>query len=219
MKSDALIEQVLNSPELPFAAERLNAILEAERPLRERFCDEVTEDGKVEFINGRVVVQSPAMLRHIEAVGRLSMLLRPYVKVRKMGIVTQEKALVCLKRNDYEPGIAFFGKAKAGQLGPTQLKFPAPDWVCEFLSDSTESTDRGTKFDDYGLHGVGEYWIVDLEKQAIEKYLLQAQTYQLAQLAQSGTIESRVIEGFKIPVKAVFDDDIANEALRAILAV
>jgi hypothetical protein len=64
MKSDALIEQVLDSPELPFALDRLQAVLEAERPLRERFYEEITPEGKFEFIKGKVVVQPPAALKH-----------------------------------------------------------------------------------------------------------------------------------------------------------
>lgn len=40
MKADAIVEQMLDSPELPFVMRRLQSVLDAERPLRERFYDE-----------------------------------------------------------------------------------------------------------------------------------------------------------------------------------
>src|SRR3954453_10643704 len=145
MKSDALIDEVIESPELPFVIHRLQAVLEAEHPLREKFYDEITEDGKAEFINGKVVVQSPAKLKDIEVSGRLVTLLSTYTSVRKLGLTTSEKALICLTRNDYEPDLCFFGPEKARQLTANQLKFLAPDSVCEILSQSTEKMDRQIK--------------------------------------------------------------------------
>ncbi|MDZ4672699.1 MAG: Uma2 family endonuclease [Phototrophicales bacterium] len=49
----------------------------------------------------------------------------------------------------------------------------APDFVVEILSPKTSAKDRGTKFDLYEQHGVGEYWIVDPEEQFIEVYIRQ----------------------------------------------
>jgi Uma2 family endonuclease len=218
MKSDALIEEMVDSPELPFVIHRLQAVLKAERPLRERFYDEITEDGKIEFINGKVVVQSPARLQEIEAGGGLLILLKTFVTTRKLGLVTNEKALVCLTRNDYEPDICFFGREKAAQLTPTQLKFPAPDWVCEVLSETTEKIDRTIKYQDYALHGIGEYWLVDCENQQVEIHRLEGTSYQLAATVRKGLLESRVICGFRVPIEAVFNPEATNTALRDILS-
>jgi Uma2 family endonuclease len=40
--------------------------------------------------------------------------------------------------------------------------------VVEILSPSTAGRDRGKKLDLYRRHGVGEYWIVDRERRAVE---------------------------------------------------
>jgi len=45
------------------------------------------------------------------------------------------------------------------------------------LSPSTEKRDRGIKFRDYELHGVGEYWIVDTVAESVKLYLLAGETY------------------------------------------
>ena len=41
------------------------------------------------------------------------------------------------------------------------MKYPAPDFIAEILSPSTDERDRGIKFEDYAAHGVGEYWLLD----------------------------------------------------------
>jgi Uma2 family endonuclease len=52
------------------------------------------------------------------------------------------------------------------------MLFPAPDFVVEILSKGTARKDKGIKKEDYALHGVKEYWIIDPIKQTIEQYLL-----------------------------------------------
>ena len=128
-----------------------------------------------------------------------------------------EKLLIALTRNDYEPDICFFTQEKAAAFAPDQMKFPAPDLVVEVLSDSTEAIDRGAKFEDYALHGVAEYWLVDPEQESVEQYLLGDEAYELAVKVKSGTIQSTVVSGFEIPVQAIFDAAEQFTALQALL--
>jgi len=44
----------------------------------------------------------------------------------------------------------------------------APDWVCEVLSKSTESVDRGEKLPLYAQHEVRHVWLVDPIGQTLE---------------------------------------------------
>ena len=97
-------------------------------------------------------------------------LLRHFVVVNDLGEVFTEKALVCLTRNDYEPDVSFFGAEKAQEIDRDTMQFPAPDLVVEVLSESTAYRDRGVKWDDYALHQIQEYWIIDCDEQAIEQY-------------------------------------------------
>ena len=141
-----------------------------------------------------------------------------YVSKHNLGYVGYEKVLVTLTRNDYEPDIVYFGPEKARTLEPEQTKFPAPDIVVEVLSPSTESIDRGVKFLDYAAHGITEYWIIDPQTEIFEQYVLQGETYQLRRKTDSGIIRSVVLEGFAIPVRAIFDQSEKIAALRAILS-
>jgi hypothetical protein len=51
---------LLHSPQLPVLVDRLAEQLAQERITRDRFCDEMTPDQKTEFIDGEVIVHSPA---------------------------------------------------------------------------------------------------------------------------------------------------------------
>ena len=114
----------------------------------------------------------------------------------------------------------YYGPDKAAAITPDQMKFPAPDFVVEVLSESTEKRDRTVKFTDYADHGVDEYWIVDPDERTIEQYWIGADgAYSLhAKLDVSHQIKSRRIEGFEMPVMAAFEDAANLAALRAMLA-
>jgi Uma2 family endonuclease len=215
--TDEIVRQLMQSPRLPQLTRQFQAILRAEQEQRQRFYDEMSDAQKTEFINGEIIVHTPVKLRHSNASDNLFALMRAYVQKHALGLVGHEKLLVTLTRNDYEPDICFFGQAKAQTFTPDQVRFPAPDLVVEILSESTEAVDRGIKFEDYALHGVAEYWIVDPNQASVEQYLLQDERYGLAVKVKTGTIQSVVIEGFDIPVRAVFDAAEQLSALQAIL--
>jgi Uma2 family endonuclease len=213
-----LIEQLLHSPRLSLYYQQIQAVLEEERARRQRFYDTITEQDKAEFINGEVVVQSPAKFEHTSAAKYLFRLLDAYVDRYNLGFVGYEKMLITLTRNDYEPDICFFSTEQAAQFTPQQMQFPAPDLVVEALSPSTEAKDRGLKFEDYAAHGVREYWLVAPALQTVEQYILQDDTYQLVTKARSGTIASVVVVGFDIPIRAIFDKATNLQALQQIVA-
>ena len=53
---DTLVEAFLESPLLPRQLQRLNHAMDEEHARRQRFYEEMTEDGKWEFINGEPAV-------------------------------------------------------------------------------------------------------------------------------------------------------------------
>ena len=95
--------------------------------------------------------------------------------------------------------------------------FTPMDFVVEVLSDGTEHRDRGIKFNDYAAHGVAEYWIIDPQDETIEQYFLEGEVYKLHLKLSEGLIRSKVVEGFAIEVKAVFEEELNLAELRRIL--
>lgn len=214
---DKAAEQLVLSPRLPFYVKRFHSLLKEETEKRQRFYEEMSEEHKVEFICGELVVHSPVKKKHNQASARLFHLLDLYVVSNNLGFVGHERILITLTRNDYEPDVCYFGPTKSQGFTPDQSKFPAPDFIAEILSDSTEEIDRGIKFDDYAAHGVGEYWIIDSEQESIEQYGLSGDHYDLVVKALRGPIESIAVRGFQIPVRSVFERTEHLEAMRRIV--
>jgi Uma2 family endonuclease len=217
VKADAKTLMLLSN--FPEMLAELNEAWAAEQQRRRVFREELTPEMKAEFIEGQVHMHSPAMAQHIMATKNLAILLNTWVMEHRLGLITIEKALVCLARNDFEPDIAFFGPEKAAKIKPTDMQFPAPDFVIEVLSPSTEHVDRGIKFHDYAKHGVREYWLVDSRREFVERYALDEslESYQLQAKHESGDITSSVIEGFSIPIAAIFDEAAQHQALKGML--
>lgn len=175
---------------------------------------------KTEFINGEIVVYSPALHCHNSAVTLLGTFLSTYVDVHELGVALAGKTLGELTRNSYEPDIVLFGTNKVDKLEPDQFYYPAPDLIVEVLSKSTQQNDRGIKSEDYAAHGVGEYWLVDPVRETIETFSIDADTseYAATGLFRVGqSVSSQAIVGFTIPVKAVFDPGTNLTTLRLLL--
>lgn len=217
-----LIEKILNQPDAVKVAQALQAALAEEAKRRHDYREWLDKDKKAEFINGAVVLHSPAKKLHIIVSQHLTTLASVYVRRKKAGLVLSEKALIGLSRNDYEPDMVFFSKEKAAAFPDEHMIFPAPDLVVEILSKSTAKIDRGLKKADYAAHGIREYWIIDPQKRQIEQYLLAEQGDQTYMppvvLSIAENIHARVMEGFSIPVLALFDEDANMEALQGIMA-
>lgn len=216
---ETVLEPLLHSPRLARYRKEIDRAWHDEQERRRRFFDEIEPHQKAEFINGEVIMHSPSRARHSWAVGRLQKLLGTWCDLHDLGMVMHEKTLICLTRNDYEPDLLFFGKKKAAKITADQMKFPAPDFIIEVLSSSTEKNDRGIKFQDYADHGVGEYWIVDPVAQKVEQYWLGAGgQYQLqAKLGVKHQITARTVAKFTIQVAAIFDGRANLAALRDML--
>jgi Uma2 family endonuclease len=140
-----------------------------------------------------------------------------FTQEHKLGSIYVEKALITLKRNDYEPDICFFKKEKAENFIDETLLFPAPDLVVEILSKSTHKNDRGIKFEDYAYNGIPEYWIIDPEHETAEQYILFQEKYELFSKTDNGVIVCKQIENLKLPAKAIFNAAANQEFLKTIL--
>lgn len=215
MKSD-VFDALMDSPVLPEILEQAQRAFVKEQKLRQKFYNDITPEHKWEFIQGEVIMHSPALHRHLSATKRLFSLFDAHIRVNNLGIVQIEKALCVFPRNDYEPDIAFFGTAKTALTDADTLKFPIPDLVVEVLSPSTETRDRGIKFLDYALHGVGEYWIIDPVAETVELHRLSGDIYPPVPPQSDGPLSSEVIAGFEVPVRALFDEEENTRILRDI---
>lgn len=203
---ESVLENIVRSPKLRIYSKEIDNILIEEQKRRKEFYETMKEGEKVEFINGEVIFNSPVKLEHSEYQKFLLILLDSYVRTNNLGFVGYEKIMISLTRNDYEPDICYFSKSISDKFNPKQMQFPAPDFIAEVVSPSTEHNDRVIKYEDYAAHGIKEYWIIDPDKKTIEQYLLNGDTYELFLKSNNGLIKSRSVEGFEIPIESVFDE-------------
>lgn len=214
---EELIKVLLHSPQLPNLVDRLTQQLQNERLARHQFYDNMTPDQKIEFIDGEVILHSPARNRHLDVTMLTAKLLHTFVALHRLGTVKSEKCLCVFPRNDYEPDIVFFGPEKVASLTPDTMKFPVPDLAIEVLSSSTEDRDRGVKFEDFAINGVGEYWIIDAVTQTVEQYVLVDAAYELRIKSSSGRLCSIMIAGLEFEIEAMFDEQKNLNALRKLM--
>jgi len=81
----------------------------------------------------------------------------------------------------------------------------APDLVVEVLSPYRQLHDRVTKLEQYALHGVTEYWVVDPIAESVEIYVLAGSRYELkGAFAGEEILHSPLLPGGEIPAGNLF---------------
>ena len=202
---DEFLIQMQEHPDIVLLMEEVRTILDGEIKKRVEFRNLIHENIKAEFINGEIVYQSPSKRRHWRVLTKLLSRLNHHVETHHLGEVGSEKVMIELTRNDYEPDIVFFSKEKSNKFTNDQMLFPAPDFIVEILSDPTKKYDRNEKFIDYAAHGVGEYWIIDPELEIAEQYFNENGKFSLFQKLHKGQLESKLVKGFAIDLKDIFN--------------
>jgi len=164
----------------------------------EEFLDWCDEDTWAEWVNGEVIMLSPASDRHQDLNDFLIAILRPFVETRNIGII--RSAPFQMKTGPElpgrEPDIIFISVPHRTRLKETYLDGPA-DLVIEVTSPESGVRDRGEKFYEYEAGGVTEYWLIDPERHQVEFYQLgQDGRYRLAFGGSEGIYYSEVVSGF-----------------------
>ena len=70
------------------------------------------------------------------------------------------------------PDIAAWRRGRLPQLPDTAYIETPPDWLCEIVSPSTESYDRGIKRNIYARAGVQHLWLLDPRAEILETFSL-----------------------------------------------
>ncbi len=158
------------------------------------WCD---EDVRAEWVDGEVVVLSPASRRHQDLADFLTAVLRTYVEAKGLGVVLsapfQMKTGPDLPGR--EPDLLFVARENLGRLKDRYLEGPA-DLVVEVVSPESRLRDRGEKFAEYEAGGVREYWLVDPEARQADFYVLGPDNrYDRRRADAAGIYRSQVVEG------------------------
>jgi len=156
------------------------------------WCD---EDVKAEWVEGRVIMMSPANTAHVRLTSFLDRVMAAFVERRDLGeVFGPELATRLSPRIRRVPDLMFVAKERLPNVGPTHLEGP-PDLALEIVSPDSVDRDWRAKYADYQAAGVREYWVIDPAHQRVEAYRLVDGAYQSIAHDQ-GRVASSVLAGF-----------------------
>jgi Uma2 family endonuclease len=201
---------------------RLLAALSApDRPPKltyEEFLEWADEDTYAEWVDGEVIMPSPANTRHQSIVTFLSTVLTMFVGKYDLGQIFTGPFHMKLAHSGREPDVMFVTKEHLSRLTETYLNGPA-DMVVEVISPESIGRDRGVKFFEYEGAGIPEYWLIDPLTQRAEFYQLDAAgRYQLIPPGSDDIYHSKVLPGLWLRLDWLWQDPLPtpNSALREI---
>jgi Uma2 family endonuclease len=174
----------------------------------EEFLAWADEDTLAEWVNGEVVMYSPASSKHQDLLDFLVSVLRPFVEQRELGKVLSAPFQVKLEHGR-EPDLIFVAQEHLDRLRQTYLDGPA-DLVIEIVSPESAARDRGAKFYEYAEGGVSEYWLIDPQTQWAEFYYLKAGHYRSAFSGDEGVYRSEALPGFWLRVEWLWQEPLPH---------
>jgi Uma2 family endonuclease len=175
----------------------------------EEFLAWADEDTLAEWVDGEVVMYSPASERHQDISGFLESVLRSFVEVRQLGIVRGAPFQMKLAQSGREPDLLFVAQTNLERLKETYLDGPT-DLVVEIVSPESAGQDRGDKFYEYARGGVPEYWLIDPQTEWAEFYQLEEEHYRLAFSGKEGKYYALVLPGFKLRVEWLWQEPLPS---------
>lgn len=165
------------------------------------------ENERFELIDGAAVMMAPPSRKHQEISGALFAQLYHFLEGKKCRVYAAPFAVRLFEKDGdrpdevntmVEPDLSVVcDRSKLDERGCKG----APELVIEILSPSTRRHDRLVKLGLYQRAGVGEYWIIDPENQAVQVFLRDAdgflrlhEDYGREELAKVHALEGCYIE-------------------------
>jgi Uma2 family endonuclease len=170
------------------------------RMTEEEFLAWCDEDTRAEWVDGEVVMMSPANVEHCDLVDWLVSVLRIFIEQRGLGKLVSDAWLrFPAQRRRRVPDLMFVATAHLDRVLRSHVEGP-PDLVIEIVSPDSQARDWRVKYLEYQAAGVGEYWVIDPASQHMEAYALgggEAAEYRRLE-EKEGLIESTVLTGLRL---------------------
>jgi len=205
---EGLPDWIAEQPDLRRRLREMIGEIPSRRPEKmtyEEFLAWADEDTLAEWVDGEVVMYTPASKRHQDIGGFLYEVLRAYARPRRLGEVVQAPFQMKLEHGR-EPDLLFVAQEHLERLKETYLDGPA-DLVVEIISPQSLERDRGAKFAEYEAGGVAEYWLLDPLRRWAEFYQLGEEgRYEIAFIGREGVYHSETLPGFWLRVEWLWQE-------------
>jgi len=184
----------------------------------EEFLDWADEDTLAEWVNGEIVMASPANLDHQNIAGFLYEVMKAFARMRQLGVIIQPPFQMRLTGSGREPDVIFVAEAHRDRIKRIYVDGPA-DLAVEVVSPESAERDRQEKFAEYQEGSVSEYWLIDPDTRRAEFYQLgEDGRYRPIATDADGAYHSRALPGFWLRVSWLWQDPLPGPA-RALFAI
>jgi len=162
----------------------------------------LSEDDRVELLEGEIIEMTPIGSRHAACVARLDRLLNAHVE--DSAIVWVQNPIQLNDQSEPQPDIALV-KPRADFY---EKAHPRPEEILLLIevADTSIDLDRNTKLPLYAQAEIPEVWIVDLRQLRMEMYRQpSAQGYSsITHLNHLEQATPQAFENLKIPLQKIF---------------
>jgi Uma2 family endonuclease len=167
----------------------------------EEYLDWLDEDTWAEWVDGEIIMASPASDHHQDIDDFLISIMRPYIEANQLGWLRSGPFVMrtVVRPTGREPDILFVVSERTNLVQKTYLDGPA-DLVVEIVSPESIGRDRGDKFVEYEAAGIHEYWLIDPLRQQVEFYQIGEDGHYRLSPIEDGVYRSTVLEGFWLRV-------------------
>lgn len=163
------------------------------------------ESGNYELHNGKIIfMPTPSGLHQLISM-KLSILLGSFILKNQIGKLLAAPMDTIFSKNDtLQPDLLFISKERLDII--KKQVDGAPDFVIEIASPGNSQKELSYKKYVYETSGVREYWLIHPEKQQIAQYEnLENELVRIGVWGLEDEFESKVLVGFKIKVKEIFE--------------
>jgi Uma2 family endonuclease len=167
------------------------------------------DDGRRhELVDGEHYMTPSPSSRHQGVLGYLHLGIGSFLRKNNVGKLYLAPLDVILSQFDVvQPDLLFISTARLGILSDGYVR-GAPDLVVEILSPSSMRHDAIRKRHLYEKFGVGEFWLIDPERDEIEVFLLSDGTLKKQlelTLEQKDVLTSPLFPGLRIPLADILE--------------
>jgi Uma2 family endonuclease len=159
-----------------------------------------------ELINGDLVKKSAPSPQHQTVVVNLLFAIKSFINEKNKGRVFVATIDVFL--DDYnvpQPDLIFISEAKKGIITQDGI-MGVPDLVVEVISPSSWRRDRFEKMKLYKKYEIPEFWLIDPQNKSVEVFTYTDNDFDVFSLGvETDEVQSKILEGFTIKVKTIFE--------------
>jgi len=173
----------------------------------ETWCD---EDVRAEYVDGEVIVHTPASTRHNDMMWFLGTLLNMFVTHHDLGRLLGPELQVRLRPGLRRvPDLLFVAKARTDVIHENHIE-GAPDLVIEIVSPDSVVRDWREKYFEYEAAGVREYWVIDPQTRRMDTYRLTDEGRYAMVPLEEGVCRSQAIPDFWLRPDWLWQDPLPN---------